>query len=114
MHIVGMELRSILAAQDSAVEVHTSTRKLVARVSPMEALKITSSGRFAGVGNHRRIHHIKPDNSGLGSVMRAVEKVRFKYGDKKTLSAIAAFDHRPTRFVGPVPSDTAPFRYSPN
>ena len=106
MHIVGRELRAIIAAQETPIEVHTSTTKLVACVSPMEALKIVSSGRFAGVGNRHRIHHIKPDNAGLGRGMPAVEEVRFKFGDQRTLSAISAFENRPMRSVGPTRSDS--------
>ncbi len=55
MHIVGNEFWVILAPQEAAVEVHASTRKLVARASPAEALSIVSRG-FAGVDNRRQIH----------------------------------------------------------
>ena len=101
MHIVGTQLRAILAAQDTAVDVYTSTRKFVARVSPAEALQVILSGRFAGVGNRHRIRHIKPDSAGLSRGLRPVEEIRFFYGDERARAAASSFDHRPTRFEVP-------------
>jgi len=64
MHIVGDDLKSILARQAESVEV----RKVVdgqsfsiATVSAKEALRIVKMGQFAGVGNLRRIRSIKSD-----------------------------------------------------
>jgi hypothetical protein len=59
MHMTGVDLRIVLLQQSEPVEVRTAGNRVVGRLAPEDALEMVRAGDFAGVGNARRIHHIK-------------------------------------------------------
>lgn len=58
--LTGDSLRNILRGQVEKPELRDASGRLVRQISVRDALLIAESGRYAGVGNGRRIRYLRP------------------------------------------------------